>query len=288
MSESNWGRWGSEDQRGALNTIDNGKVVEAAKLVRQGRIYNLAIDLDQETTPFSRRRAPVLHLMSIDPAGAKRQVVDGFDYADDFIVMPVQSGTHVDALCHIWEEGKLYNGFSSDEVTTFGAERLGVEQLGGIVTRGLLLDVAGFEGRSLSASEEISAEQLARCAAAQNLEVMSGDAVLIRTGWMTMMIKDRDRFIREEPGIGVEAAQWLARHDVALVGCDNMAVEPLPFVDSLSPVHRLLICRYGIPLLELVDLETIAKESIHEFLFVLAPLPLVGATGSPVRPLAIV
>ncbi len=285
-----WGRWGEDDEAGALNLIGPEQVKRAAGLVRTGQVVRLA-QLLSNKTPVPRHRAGLQHFMGRDggdyAAGAKRP--GGFQFAEDTVVMPLHIGTHIDALCHAWCDSRMFNNYREETMrSTSGATRLGVEKMPPAVTRGLLLDVVGLRGRSLHGGEVVSRADLEACLAVAQLEIEPGDAVLLHTGWLAAQQGVSDIDFNTEPGIDYEAGLWLAQRDVALIGADNYAVEVLPFAEgTVFPVHQCVIRDFGIPLLEGLLLEPLVRTGRREFLFVAAALPIVGATGSPLTPLAI-
>jgi kynurenine formamidase len=285
-----WGRWGEDDEAGALNLIGPEQVKRAAGLVRTGQVVRLA-QLLSNKTPVPRHRAGLQHFMGRDggdyAAGAKRP--GGFQFAEDTVVMPLHIGTHIDALCHAWCDSRMFNNYREETMrSTSGATRLGVEKMPPAVTRGLLLDVVGLRGRPLHGDEVVSRADLEACLAVAQLEIEPGDAVLLHTGWLAAQQGVSDIDFNTEPGIDYEAGLWLAQRDVALIGADNYAVEVLPFAEgTVFPVHQCVIRDFGIPLLEGLLLEPLVRTGRREFLFVAAALPIVGATGSPLTPLAI-
>ena len=285
-----WGRWGEDDEAGALNLIGPEQVKRAAGLVRTGQVVRLA-QLLSNKTPVPRHRAGLQHFMGRDggdyAAGAKRP--GGFQFAEDTVVMPLHIGTHIDALCHAWCDSRMFNNYREETMrSTSGATRLGVEKMPPAVTRGLLLDVVGLRGRPLLGGEVVSRADLEACLAVAQLEIEPGDAVLLHTGWLAAQQGVSDIDFNTEPGIDYEAGLWLAQRDVALIGADNYAVEVLPFAEgTVFPVHQCVIRDFGIPLLEGLLLEPLVRTGRREFLFVAAALPIVGATGSPLTPLAI-
>jgi len=289
MGEEAWGRWGREDERGALNYIGAHEVIQATRLVKHGKVIALAQTLSPRT-PVPGHRGSMMHFMGRDggdyAAGGKRP--GGFQFAEDTVVMPLQFATHIDALCHAWHDDRLYNGFSSNGTrSTTGAARCGVEKMGAIVARGVLLDVRDDSGNALAAGTAVTRTRLEAAAASAGVSVQRGDVVLIRTGWIETMLSD-PRYYDGEPGIDVAAGRWLAEAGVAVIGCDNYAVEAIPFPSGqIFPVHQLLIRGYGVPLLEGLVLAPLAAAGATEFLFVAAPLPVVGGTGSPLVPVAI-
>jgi kynurenine formamidase len=199
------------------------------------------------------------------------------------------TATHVDALGHVWAGERLYNGHPSSGSGSGGLHHCGIDRVTAIVTRGVLLDVAGHQDVDhLPPGHEITVDELRACARDHSVEVRQGDAVLVRTGWPRVYASDPDLYTWEFPGIGLEAAEWLAELDVVLVGADNLGVEVRSREKPWElPVHLCLLHRNGIYMLELLDLDRIAADGVRTFLFFLAPLTVVGGTGSPVNPIAI-
>lgn len=285
---TNWGRWGPDDEAGALNLITAEETRTAVRLVKDGRIVTLGQPLGPDlVVPHHRKR--VERLMVRDggdyAAGARRP--GGFQFAEDVVSFATHSGTHIDALAHTWYDDKLYNGYPSTTVrSTSGAQRCGAEQLHPIVTRGLLLNLAA--AGDLGPGDAITRDHLLGAVNACGTEPRPGDAILIRTGWLGAAIHDPDRYLSGEPGLDPSAAQWLADADVAVVGADNFAVEVMPFIDEVRfPVHQLLIRDHGVPLIEGLILDELAQLIDGPFLFIAAPIPVIGGTAGPVCPLAI-
>ena len=297
VTPGNWQRWGSEDERGAANFIEPAQRVAAARLVRTGRVYSLALPLRADKLPSSPLRGRMQHFMTIDGGDFAAGVHLKGDYqcADDWLSMPSQVGTHVDGLAHVWYDDHLYNGHPASSVRSYGATRCGIENLDHLVTRGVLLDVAGLLGvEHLPPDHVITPDELERAATRAGARLGRGDVALIRTGWYRVFATDRERYDAAQPGIGLAAARWLASCEVAAVGADNVAIEAtvgmygFENADPSSAVHKLLLRDHGIYLIELLDLEQLAADEVREFLFVVAPLPIVGGVGSPLNPLAIV
>jgi kynurenine formamidase len=288
MSQEAWNRWGAEDERGALNHIGAEEVRRAAALVQTGDVIGLAQTLSART-PVPKHRAGIQHFLNRDggdyAAGARRP--GGFQFAEDTVVMPLHVGTHIDALCHAWYDDQLYNGFSGAGTrSTSGAAHCGVEKMGPIVSRGILLDVMRLHGGPLADGVTIGRADLERAAEAAGVMPEKGDVVLIRTGWQERDAEKKN--FDTEPGIDVAAGLWLAERDVAVIGADNFAVEEIPFpVGTVFPVHQRLIRDYGIPLLEGLLLLGLAETGRGAFLFAANPLPVVGGTGSPISPIAV-
>lgn len=290
MSRDNWGRWGDADERGALNHIDAAAVRRAAGLVRSGQVVGLAQPLSPKT-PIPAHRAGIQHFLGRDggdyAAGARRP--GGFQFAEDTVIMPLHIGTHIDALCHAWYDDQLYNGFpGAGTRSTTGATRCGIDRMGPIAARGVLLDVVALKGGPLPGGTPIGRADLEQAARAAAVQPGQGDVVLIRTGWYESIGHAQGVSFNEEPGLDLEAALWLAERGVAVVGADNFAIEAIPFpTGTVFPVHQRLIRDFGIPLLEGLVLHLLAETGRHEFLFAAGPLPVIGGTGSPISPMAL-
>lgn len=221
---------------------------------------------------------------------------DGSSAANDHISLGTHVGTHIDALVHVSFQGKLFGGLDANEVQTGGRmKQLGVDTIAPIVRRGVLLDVPTALGlASCEPGYEITPADLDKARTAADITVGPGDVALVRSGWgARFAAPDPAEFVGHDsgvPGVGEEGARWLADFGVLAVGADTIAFECLlpGQGHSLLPAHRLLLVERGIYIIEALDLDELATAGIAEFLFILSPLQLVGATGSPVRPLAIV
>lgn len=214
--------------------------------------------------------------------------------AHELIALGGHSGTHVDALCHIAHGGRLHGGLDAAEAQRGGRfQRLGLETLPPFVGRGVLLDIARLHGVDvLAPGHIITSEELDAAASAQGVDVRAGDAVLIRTGWAALW-SSPDKFLGTRtgtPGPDASAARWLADRRIGLAGAETLGFEHIPVGAERPPrrAHAILIVEHGIPIVEALDLTALAAASAWEFLFVLAPLKIAGATGGPVRPLALV
>jgi kynurenine formamidase len=279
---SNWNRWGAEDQLGTLNLIGSKEILSAAGLVKEGRVYSLSVPHNAEGPlwPGRHKTWQTTVLMGDEVGGA-----------DDIITLHTHSGTHIDSLCHLWYDGQIYNGYAArEEVTSFGADRNSIDQVPAIVGRGVLLDIAGMKGvRHLALGEAISADDLDRCAAQQQVAIQPGDIVLVNTGWMNIFNENRPLFDSGEPGLDTSCLAWLHRNDVVAVGSDNQAIEVIHSMPPAElPFHFAAIRDLGIYLIENLKLQPLADDHHYEFLFVAAPLRLTAAVGSPINPVAIV
>ncbi len=290
----NWGRWGEQDEKGALNFVTPEVIVRAIRLVKRGKAYNLAIPVRRSGIPVAGARNPSLHLMARDGGdfAAGLQGPGNVQSAEDYIFMATHSGTHVDALSHVAYEGKMYNSHSYNTVRSTGARKCDIDSIGSIVTRGLLLDMPSFKKVEYLAKDYvITADDLEACARMQGACFETGDALLIRTGQLTLFEKDPEGFASEQSGLGIAAGEWIGQRSFCAVGADNLAVEKLPW-EGLSrglnsPVHVELLRNRGVFLMELLQLDELAGDHVYEFLFVAAPLRIVGGVGSPLTPLAI-
>lgn len=220
---------------------------------------------------------------------------DGGSAASELIVTGGHVGTHIDALSHVSHEGRLHGGLDASETQRGGRfSELGVETIAPMVCRGWLLDVPAALGSlpACAPGYEITPDDLAAAAAQQDVRPRPGDVILVRTGWAQRW-GDREAYVGHDsgvPGPGEAGARWLASLRPRAVGADSIAFEHLApgAGHALLPAHRVLLVEHGIHIIETLNLEELAQAGIHEYTFVLAPLPLVGATGSPVRPLAVV
>jgi kynurenine formamidase len=280
-------RWGTEDQRGAANRITPAKVLEAKAMISKGTIYQLG-RVYEAGMPLPATRHFSLHIPQPYVIPGKNQGV----YHDEVFSGEIgQIGTQFDGLGHFGIGDLFYNGNRRAEFAQPGGlAKLGIENVGAIVTRGVLIDVARQRGVSqLEAGYEISAADITGALKRQAVDIRPGDIVLIHTGWGSLWMKDNARYLASAPGLGLAAAQLLADREVTVVGADTSAVEVSPNPDRslAAPVHQLLIARNGIYLHENVITEELARDAAYEFAYVFAPLRLKGATGSPGNPIAI-
>jgi kynurenine formamidase len=294
---SNWGRWGAEDERGTVNFITPERIVEAATLVKTGKVFDLGIPFGSDgPQPGTGGRINPMHIMT-ETGADQHQFPGAFHYADDYIYMPLQAASQWDGLSHVFYDDKLYNGFPASEVTIHGARRCSIDKLGkGITGRGVLLDIARQRGVDwLQGGDLITPEELDACAEAQGVELKSGDILLLRTGWRKKWVVEKDipSWNSGEPGIGIDSCEWLAQHEIAALAVDNIAVEVSgsEIEGEILPVHMILIRDMGMTLGEILDFEELsedcAADGVYEFFFSGPPIKFTGAVGSPINPLAI-
>jgi kynurenine formamidase len=280
-------RWGAADQRGAANRITPAKVLEAKALIKTGTLYQLG-HVYESGMPMYGTRHFSLRIPYAFPMPGKNQAV----YHDEVISGELgQIGTQFDGLGHLGIGDLFYNGNKRSEFAQAeGLMKLGVENVGAIVTRGVLIDVAAYKGvAQLPDQYEITVDDLKGALQKEALQIRSGDMVLIHTGWGSLWMKDNAKFGATEPGIGLAAGQFLVDAEVVVVGADTWGVEVMPNPDSTlsAPVHQLFLAKNGIYLHENLVTEDLARDNGYEFMYTYAPLRLKGATGSPGNPIAI-
>jgi len=274
----------------ALARLGPQHVRAAAALVRDGRVWDLGLELDPASLPplderygRSFRREDLVTPGEYSAAFGTGD--DGFHL--DAVSGSVHQGTHIDGLAHIVHGGRIFGGVAESVARgPAGWTYHGAETIAPIVGRGVLIDVVAARGMQLEGSEAIGWNELASVAAHQRVRVGEGDIVLVRTGKTAQLGRDRERFLERWPGITTDAAIWLADQGMVALGTDTGS-EPQPVIDPTRTVHVELLMRRGIHLLEWLDLEALAGSGRREFLFVAAPLKMRGATGSWLRPIAI-
>jgi kynurenine formamidase len=283
---SNWGRFGPRDQLGTLNLITPAKRVAAAKLVKNGRAVSCARSLP--TLPSPENPNPVQHHM----IGTCTEGWGG----DYFAIAPHGFATsHIDALCHIFHEGKLYNGYPIEKVTAHGALELGIHELkDGVVSRGVLLDIPATRGVPfLEPGTPIYPDDLDAAERNAGLRVESGDILLVRTGrWALRDARGPWDPRQQSAGLDASCLPWLHARGVATLGCDGVSdVVPSRIEGVNLPIHTVAIVAMGLHLIDNLELEPLAKacgeEKRWEFMLTLAPLVLFRGTASPVNPIAL-
>jgi kynurenine formamidase len=304
----NWGRWGPTDQIGTLNFITPDKIAKAAQLVQKGRVFPLAVSFDsfgpQKTQPGLRRFNPI-HLMFKSGLDAlvplPKERARKFPYlrsADDLIIFCLHGSTHWDALSHIFFEEKMWNGYSCELVTGQGASKNGIEQFKGkLAGRGVLLDIARFKRVNwLEPGYGITPKDLDECASFENVDIHSGDFLLIRTGQMRQVKQSGqwgDYAGGDAAGLTIETAEWLFEKRVAAVASDTFGVEVRPnkTPDCGQPWHMVVLPNMGLLVGEIFDLEELSEDcsidGVYEFMFVAPIIPFTGATASPTNPYAL-
>jgi kynurenine formamidase len=290
---SNWGRWGKDDQRGALNFITDARRAAAAKLVKSGEAVSLALPL--ATIAAADNPMPVTHLM----------VQAGFDahtmplpYAGDYFAIAPHgmANTHLDALCHVFHQGKMYNGFDAEQVGSQGANKCAIDVArAGIISRGVLLDIPRLRKLDwMEPGDRIMADELDAAERAHGVKVEEGDVLLIRTGRSAMRKAKGgwDPYRLGLPGLDPSCLTWLHDRKIAVLGSDSVSdVVPSGDPEHLLPIHIGTLVMMGIHLIDNADFDALsaacAKANRYEFLFSMCPLILERGTASPVNPIAI-
>ena len=280
-------QWGAGDERGSGNHMGPKTVMRGASLIRTGEVFELGHVLTPTMPFFGTRHLDITLKRTVLNPGTNRRGSN-----EELVSTEIgQIGTQFDTFSHQTIGDSLYNCFKLDEISTRnGFTKLGVDKVGFLMTRGIVIDVAAFKGVPvLPSNHEITVADLEGALKRQNMKIEPGDAVLIHTGWSSLWGKDNMRYVGASPGIGVAAAQWLVKQNPMLVGADNPSVEISPNPDkSLSlPVHQIMLVVNGVHLLENLNLTAVAAKRAYEVAFKLQPLKLQGATGSTVAPVAV-
>ena len=298
---SNWGRWGPDDQIGTLNFIGPEELKNAASLVKQGKSISLGLDFNQDgpQTGKFRRFNPVHTMLATGTdASAGKHTHPNIQYADDMVTMPLQCGTQWDALSHIFNNGKMWNGYEASQVDANGAKKNGIENVKSkTVGRGVLLDVARHCGvDSLDDGMAISITDLKETANSQGVDIRRGDIVIVRTGHMERCLSkgNWDGYSGgDSPGMAFETAEWAFDNEISAVCTDTWGCEVRPneIADAFQPWHWVVIPKMGLTLGEIFYLKDIgedcAADGVYEFLFCAPPLPITGAVGSPINPIVL-
>jgi len=287
--QTNWypSKWGAADQRGAANRITPAKVLEARDLIKTGKLYQLGHVYEAGMPMYGTRHYSIRIPYPFAMPG-KNQAV----YHDEIISGEIgQIGTQFDGLGHLGIGDLFYNGNRRSEFAKAeGLAKLGVENVGAIVTRGVLIDVAKYKGvAQLAGNYEITPADIKGALQREGASIKPGDMVLFHTGWGSLWMKDNTKFGATEPGIGIAAGQMLVDAQVVVVGADTWGVEIMPNPDPTlsAPVHQLFLAKNGIYLHENLITEELARDNAYECMYSYAPLRLKGATGSPGNPIAI-
>ena len=300
---SNWGRWGADDERGALNFITRERVLAACQLPRLGLVISCALPFDQHgpQSGFAGRHNPIHTMLATGAdamAGAQDFLAGGFRYADDAVTMPLQCGTQWDALAHVFYDGKMYNDRDISLITSSGARANSIDRMKhDVVGRGVLLDLPRMKRVPwLEDGTAITPDALDACAEAMGVAIESGDVVLVRTGMMTRCLEQKSwkgYCGGPAPGLSIHCARWLYEREVAAVATDTWGLEVIPneTPDCFQPLHMISLRNTGVLFGEIFYLDDLADACAEDgncaFLFTAPPLPITGAVGSPINPLAI-
>lgn len=298
---SNWGRWGADDQIGTLNFVTPEVTRAAAGLVKRGKAFSLALDFNQDGPQrgWGGRFNPVHTMLATGTdAVAGTQDARGIRYADDMVTMPLQCGTQWDGLAHVFYEDAMWNGYEARLVDSTGARKNGIEQTRDRMQgRGVLLDIPRMLGGDyLADGFGIGIGELEACARHQGVEIRPGDFVIVRTGQMEACLARKDwggYAGGDAPGLRFETAEWIHRKQLAAICCDTWGCEVRPneSADIFQPWHWIVIPKIGVTMGEIFYLKDLAadcaSDGVYEFFFVAPALPITGAVGSPINPIAI-
>jgi kynurenine formamidase len=290
--------YGPDDQLGALNLMTPQSKAAVMSRADASTVYDLSVDYFIGMPSFQAAGDPSYQIfMSHTPAGTEVDNLNGAGadvnrhvcYSGDVVFMYTHTGTHIDALNHFGVDGRIYNNFSAEE--NLGSRHWtkgGAEQIPPIVARGVLIDVAALHGvPCLDSSYAITVDDCRGALKQAGLELRSGDVALVRTGRMAHW-PDGSKVLGDPPGLGLEAARWLTGQGIIAVAADQECVEvgPSQHEDNWLPGHCHFLAEAGVPMIELVNLEELSRDGVHELCFVAAPIRLRGASGAPVRPMA--
>ena len=280
--------FGAADRRGHMNLLTDAKREAAARLIRTGRQVELGRRLEPAMPFFGTRRFDV-HLKrtfmnpGINTRGSNEEIV---------LSEIGQVGTQLDAFPHQTIGDEVYNCVKYESIASRGGfTEMGVDGIGTIFTRGILIDVAGLKGvQTLPDTYEITVDDLQQALRRQDLNIEEADAVIINTGWGAHWGTDNARYVRSCPGIGTAAAEWIISRRPVLMGSDNWPVEvaPNPNPQLSLPVHQIALAVHGVHLLENMKLDELARDRIHRFALAVQPLKIAGGTGSTVAPTAMI
>ena len=292
-AEESWhpSKYGEADRLGAINNLSPLMVKKAAALIETGAVYSLAMTTGPDTPAFGYRNYQLL-TKPIDEANgdaaATPNKVAGFD---DLLISWLGIGTQIDGFGHVAVDGLHYNGVPVAEVFhPHGSPVYGIHHLPPIVTRGILLDMAGLMDRKmLDAGTVFNEPELKSAMERQQVTVTTGDVVLLHTGWMTKTEQDPENSLRSTPGLGVQGAEYLAGLGVVAIGSDTWALEVLPPENPQErfPVHGALLVKHGVYILENIRTAQLAEDKVYEFFFMLAAPKFAGALQTVVHPVAI-
>jgi kynurenine formamidase len=295
MPQDKWhpSRWGKEDQVGALNLITADSVFSALRLVRKGKVFDLSHFLE-EGMPLNWFHSDFLYSTFRDISHA-RSLIDKLSpnknkasYMNLRMDTSDHAGTHIDALNHAAIDGLFYNGNDYRKISTVrGTTRLGIETMPPLISRGVLVDITLIKKKG--ERYVITPQDLKIVLRKEHVAFGLGDTLLIYTGWEKLWKKDNATFVSRMPGIGVRAANWIAKIGAVAVGSDTQSVEVVPNENPAQEgiVHQILLAKNGIHLIENMVLSELSSAKVYEFLFICLPLKIRGGTGSPVAPVAI-
>lgn len=281
--------YGKDDEIGAANLLTPDVLLQAIGLVKKGKALPLAVEVNRETPAFRHRSFKLFNVQPGQQAGLSTGP-NKFTFNDELVEGWTGVGTQLNGIGHIGIDNVYYNGNkAADFVTIEGVKKLGIEKVPPMVTRGVVLDMAAhYKQPIVSENTEFSVADIEAVLKKAGLTLRKGDVVLFNTGWLELIGKDNKRFLEAEPGIGMEAARWLAERQIVAFGGDTWASEIYPGKSGEEfPVNQFMLAKHGIYNLELIDTRALLREGVREFLFVLGQPLYTGSTQVNINPVAI-
>jgi kynurenine formamidase len=292
--------WGPDDEIGTLNLMSDQSRLSALTKVTSGKVYDLSTEYFVGMPSFhSLGDPPYQYWLTHTPHGTVVDNTNGLgkemnekvSYTGDAISLYTHMGTHIDALNHFGLNGKIWNGFSPEQyLGDKGWKKTGAETIPPVIARGVLIDIAAYKGlKTLTSNYRVTARDLKGALQKQKVTLQKGDVVLLRTGQMARYAKASE-YLHEYPGISLDAVKWLVEEEgIMLLGADNLSFEAFPpeRSDNWVPVHTYLLAEKGVMFIEQIYLETLAADKVYTFAFIGASMRLRGASGAPMRPIAL-
>lgn len=291
--------WGESDEMGRLNFMTDESRAAILSRIGGGKVHDLGVEYFIGMPGWFAAGDPRFRMWMThtprgtvidDPMKTGKEANELVSYTGTALSMYSHTGTHIDALNHFGLRSKIYNGFEADEhLGDQGWNRAGAETLPPIIARGVLIDVAAAKGvEMLEPGYRIRSSDLREALAAQGSKLAKGDVVLIRTGRMRVF-EDADAFIKDAPGLDLDGARYLVEQGAMVIGADNLSLEVFPsqFDPNYIPVHTFLLAEHGVPIMEMVNTESLSAERIFEFAFIAAGPKLRGMDATVLRPIAL-
>jgi kynurenine formamidase len=293
QAQASWypGKWGPTDEIGAANYLTPDLALQAARLVKTGKVYSLGINVNTTTPAYAPRTCSLYIVQPGQTGSAEGLGHTHTTYNDDILNCWNGIGTQIDGLGHIGVGDRYYNGYKWGEFATMGGlKKLGTEKIPPIVARGVLLDMAAYLGQEvIKEGTAFNKAEIEGAAKKQGVEIRQGDVVLFHTGWLSIISTDGKRFGSVEPGLGREGARYLVSKGVVAIGADTWALEAIPFEPGAGvfEVHQILLPMSGTYILENINTAALAKDKAYEFMFVLGHNKYEGAVQAMINPVAI-
>lgn len=292
--------WGKSDEIGTLNMMSDQRNLALFSKIKTGKVYDLGVEYFVGMPGFTALGDPAYQFwLTHTPRGTVvgdisrqgNEMNRKVSYTGDAISMYTHTGTHIDALAHFGLHGHIWNGYTADEhLSDRGWDKGGAEKIPPVIGKGVLIDVPAYKGPEvLPGNYVISLKELQQLIKSQQLQINKGDIVFIRTGVMKYFYSDKEKFMNNTPGMSMEAIKWLVEEKgVMTLGADNLSVEVMPSGNEKNwlPGHTYLLAEKGVMFIELLYLEELSAAKVKDFLFIGLPLKLRGASGAPMRPIA--